>query len=101
MIEVTVKSGDAELAHIRIENVTATKTDHGDYSIQFGVWTGAGQAVYQRKVENFPRKKFNVLGLLRFALTTLEEKELSLDADPDAASSSNLARRLPRSLWPF
>lgn len=103
MIEVTItsKSGTHELGKIRIENLSEVSAEHGDYTVQFAVDTGAGWATYQRSVHNFPRKQFNVLGLLRLALDTLDEKELTLDADPDARSSSSVARRLPRTLWPF
>lgn len=101
MIEVVIRSGRKELGRIRLENVTATPTEYGDYTVQFGVDTGEGWAVYQRKVEHFARKRYNVLGLIRLALSALEEKELSLDTDPDARSSPDLARGLPRSLWPF
>lgn len=104
MIKVTItsKGGKHELGRIHIENVsTSADGRYGDYSLQFGVDTGAGVAVIQRSVYAFPRKDLNVLALVRLALETLEEKELSLDADPDARRSPNLARGLPRSLWPF
>lgn len=84
MIEVIIRSGRKELGRIRIENVTATAAEYGDYAAQFGVDTGDGWAVYQRRVEHFPRKRYNVLALLRLALSALEEKDLSLDTDPDA-----------------
>ena len=103
MIEVIIKSGRKELGRIKIEHLSGSEATFGDYSIQFGVDTGEGFAVYQRSVDHFPRKRYNVLALLRIALSALEEKELTLDADPDqdATSPSNLARGLPRSLWPF
>jgi hypothetical protein len=101
MIEVTIKSGRKELGRIQIENVSESAEEFGDYSIQFGVDTGDGVAVYQRKVLHFNRKKHNVLGLIRIALDTLTEKELFLDSDPDASHSPNLARRLSGPLWPF
>lgn len=100
MIEVSIKHDGRELARIKIEHL-GPGGDFSDYSIQFGVDTAEGFAVYQRAVEHFPRRKFNALALLRIALATLEEKELSLDADPDARRSSSLARRLNRSMWPF
>jgi len=102
MIEVVAWFGSGqnrELAHIRMENLTtSTDPEYGDYSVQIAVNTGAGVAMYQRAVHNFPRKRFNVLGLMKIALDTLNEKELYLDADPDAPSTSDLARRLPRTL---
>jgi hypothetical protein len=103
MIEVIIKSGRKELGRITLENL-GPAAEFGDYTAQFGVDTGEGWAVYQRGVEHFPRRRYNVLGLLRIALSALEEKELTLDADPDsdtARRSSDLARRLPRPMWPF
>ena len=102
MITVQVKIGSWEMAHIRIENLNdSTDPEIGNYSIQFAVDTAEGVAVYQRHIEQFPRKKFNTLALLRQALQTLEEKELSLDGDPDAPRTprdaglpGHLARRL-------
>lgn len=100
MIEVSMMLGGGELAHVRIENMddALANPEYGDYSIQFAVHTGEGVAMYQRSVYNFPRKQFNALALLKIALETLTEKELTLDLDPDARGSSNLARRLPRTL---
>lgn len=101
-VRVTTKGGTHELAKIRIENlVDSDNSELGNYSIQFGVDTVAGFAIYQRSVDNFPRKRYNVLGLLKIALDTLEEKELTLDADPDARRTSDLARRIGRAMWPF
>lgn len=104
MIEVTVtiKGTKHELARISIENL-GSADEFGDYSVRFGVDTGSGFAVYQRSVEHFPRRRYNALALLRIALSTLEEKELTLDSDPDqdAGRSPNLARGLPRAMWPF
>ena len=102
MIRVTAKIGTRELAVIRIENLEdSIDPEIGNYSIEFGVHTGDGYAVYQRQIEAFPRKKFNTLALIRQALNTLEEKELSLDGDidipsppGDAGVPRNLARRL-------
>lgn len=97
MIEVivkgTIKGRKHELARIKIISVHNQGT-HADYSVQFAVDTAEGTALYQRAIYSFPRKRLNVLALLRLALETLEEKELSLDADPDASDSPNLARRL-------
>jgi hypothetical protein len=104
MIEVRVSiptgQGDHEIALIKMSRVSMTPDrQHGDYHILFGVETGEGIAVYQRHVDNFPRTQYNVLGLLRIALETLEQKELSLDRDPDNAGySPDLARRLERAL---
>jgi hypothetical protein len=79
-----------------------TRADQvGDYSIQFVVDNGAGEVfAVQRKVEQFPRKKYNVLALLQLGLDALEEKEFQLadEADIDAARASDLGRRLDRAL---
>lgn len=98
MIEVNIKTSDGqhELARITIEKQPSDKKEYGDYSLRFAVDTGEGFATYQRSAYNFPREKYNVLGLIKLALETLEEKELTLDAKPDARRSSSVARRLPR-----
>jgi hypothetical protein len=102
VITVQVMIGYREMAHIRIENLNdSTDPEVGNYSIQFAVDTAEGVAIYQRHIESFPRKKYNTLALLRQALQTLEEKELTLDGDPDLPRPSGdaglpgyLARRL-------
>lgn len=101
-VTVTKSGGRHELARIEIENVLDDQTNEtGTYSIRFAVDTGSGVAIYQRRVDSFFRKRYNVLALLRIALDTLMEQELNLDADPDARYSSDLERRLSRSMWPF
>lgn len=98
MILVTITSGDHELGLVRITNLEdSDDPEYGNYSIELGVDTAAGFAVYQRSIESFPRKKFNALALLRQALNTLEEKELRLDGDITAPRSPRDAR-LSRSL---
>ena len=93
MIDVSIKfKGGAELGHIRIENMETGTAELGDYSVEFGVDIAEGFAVYQRAIYSFPRKDYNVLGLLRLALSTLEEKELTLDGDPDRPNPSGNAR---------
>lgn len=104
MIEVVArfKGGKHELARITLENVgTSPDGETADYSVQIAVYTGSGVELIQRACYAFPRKKLNTLALLRLALETLTEEELTLDTDPDAGHSSDLARRLPRPLWPF
>jgi hypothetical protein len=101
MIEVTatMRGGKHELARITIENLLDSPDPAlGNYSVRFAVDTAEGYALYQRTVHNFPRKQLNALALIRLALESLDEKELSLDADPDASDSPNLARRLPRTM---
>ena len=101
MIEVVIKSSRKELARIKIENISE-KSHFADYSVQFAVDNGNGElAMYQRSVYGFNRKRFNALALLRLALEALNEKELSLDGDPDTTVQSDLARQLGRVRWPF
>lgn len=106
MIEVSITDDSGEeLAHIRIEKLLDRGDGTADYSIKFGVDTADGFAVYQRSIDVYPRTKYNVLGLLRLALSALDEKELFLDGDPDqprssrnARASRRLARKLGRAL---
>lgn len=83
VIIVTIKHAEsgALLGEIKIENVSASAGDLGDYSVRFGVEKIGAVGVHQRGIMNFPRTKFNVLALLRQALATLEEDELSLTGD--------------------
>ena len=104
MITCRITDDDGrELALVRMERL-GSPTEMGDYSFQLGVNTGEGWAVYQRSVDQFPRRRYNVLALLRVALSSLEEKELSLDRDPDqspppdARRTSDLVRRLFRGM---
>lgn len=94
MIEVSItsKAPDGvvtELGTIRIENVGGNE-ELADYSIQFGIDRYEAVGLYQRAIYGFPRLQYNVLGLLRQALETLDPEELTLE---HAARSSNLARR--------
>lgn len=102
-VTVTKSGGKHELARIEIENVADQAGETGQYSVRFAVDTGSGVAIYQRRIDSFSRRRYNVLALLRIALDTLVEQELSLDRDldQDARCASNLERRLPRSMWPF
>lgn len=80
MIEVLIthRESGAELGRIHIENVSEDG-EFGDYSIQFGVEKIASIGLHQRAIMNFPRKRYNVLALLRQALETLEPRDLELD----------------------
>lgn len=103
MIEVVVNSSRIQLARMKLECVgTHTDGQFGDYSVQIALYDGAnGITLLQRAVENFPRKRYNILGLIQLALDTLTEPELYLadKADIDhARRASNLARRLERAL---
>lgn len=86
-VNITSKGGKHELGRVTIENMETGTLEKADYSVEFGVDTAEGFAVYQRAIYSFPRKQYNVLGLLRLALSTLEEEELTLDGDPDSSSS--------------
>lgn len=94
-VTVTKSGGKHELARIEIENVTGSTQETGEYSVRFVVDTGSGPAIYQRRIDSFFRRRYNVLALLRIALDTLMEKELSLDRDPDAHHSEQHRKRLP------
>jgi hypothetical protein len=102
VIEVDIKSSRRVLAKIRMECIqTYSDGAVADYSIQIVVDCGAGEVLaVQRKVEAFPRWRYNVLGLLQLGLDTLTEKELYLadEARIDAARSPDLGRRLDRAL---
>ena len=100
MIEVTITKNGEPLAHIQIVN-SNNDLELADYNIKYAVERGSAVGTHVRNIHNFPRKKYNVLALLRQALMTLDQKELLLerDFDPDEAPvSSNLARRLRRAL---
>jgi hypothetical protein len=102
VIEVDIKSSRRVLGKIRLECIHVYQDNEvADYSIQIVLDIGASEIVaIQRKVESFPRKRYNVLGLLQLALDTLTEKELYLadEADIDADRASDLGRRLDRAL---
>ena len=104
MIEVFVKKDGQQIARIQIENITNKedlKDGFGDYEVKFAVERGNAVSMHRRLIFGFPRKRYNVLALVRQALHTLEERELYLerDFDPDEAPvSPDLARRLGRAL---
>lgn len=81
MIEVIirVKGEQFPLARVEIENLSGYGGDTADYSVRFGVDKMDGLGLHQRGIRAFPRKKYNVLALLRQALMTLEERDLELD----------------------
>ena len=103
MITVVVTGTHGELARIQDRERNRQCQETGTYSVRLAVQTGSGIAVYQRRIDSFFRRRYNVLALLRIALETLDEKELSLDRNPDqdAGRSPNLAGRLARVVWPF
>lgn len=83
MIEVIIRVKDAvntpALARIEIENLSGYDSDTADYSVRFGVDKKDALGLHQRGIHAFPRKKYNVLALVRQALMTLEERDLELD----------------------
>jgi hypothetical protein len=82
MIEVIIRhaESDAELGRITIENVSDLQDDeYADYSVRFGVDRAEGLGIHQRGIYKFPRHRYNVFGLLRQALNTLEPSDLELD----------------------
>jgi len=103
MIEVVINTSCMQIARMQMECVqTYSDGKFGDYSIQIALFDGAnGITMLQRTVEGFPRKRYNVLGLIQLALDTLTETELYLadEADIDhARRASDLGRRLERAL---
>lgn len=83
-----------EIAYIRIENVDSHPDGTADYAVHIAVDRAQGAVgLHKRPVMNFPRTKYNVLGLLLQALNTLEPSELELERD---TSTSDLARRFGR-----
>lgn len=84
MIEVIIrhKGTEVELGRIDIENVSDEAGEFGNYSVRFGVERIGSVGVHQRSLINFPRTKYNVLGLVLQALNTLEPRELELDGSP-------------------
>lgn len=88
MIEVVIrhKESQAELGRIEIEDVTigGNKTDDiGDYSVRIGVERIGSVGIIQRGLIRFPRRRYNVLALLKQALETLEPEDLELDGPYD------------------
>lgn len=82
-IEVIIrhKESGTKLAHIDIENLSEEPSEYADYSVRFGVERIKSVGVHQRSMLNFPRLKYNVLGLVLQALNTLEPSELELEGD--------------------
>lgn len=92
MIEVIIRhaGSEAELGRITIENVSDEAGEFGNYSVKFGVEKVASVGVHQRGLVNFPRTKYNVLGLLLQALNTLEPRELELEGWNEEQSTPRL-----------
>ena len=97
LVTITNPATGTELGRIEVQNLQTGVGEVADYSVKFGVERGTAVGMHKRMIYGFPRKKYNVLALLRQALETLNEKELELerDFDPDAADRSpNLARKI-------
>lgn len=88
MIEVSVKKDGEEIAHLRIENITPERSvvdGFADYKVKYAVERGAAVGTHTRIIYGFPRRYYNVLGLVLQSLNALNEKDLKLerDFDPD------------------
>lgn len=96
MIEVvvhgTTKNGKPqELAYIKIERLESDDLNTGDYVVEFAVERVGAIGFHRRMIYGFPRTKYNVLGLLRQALSTLEMEELETESE---TGSSDLEREV-------
>ncbi len=91
MIEVTIvhTGSGVELGRVTIENVQMNADGTADYSVRFGVDRHEAFGVHQRAVFGFPRKNYNVFGLLLQALNTLDPRELELDGEVDLHAGSD------------
>lgn len=90
-VSATIDNHGGEIAQIRIEKVEDYPDGTADYVVEFGVNNGQlTESFYRRRVEHFPRTKYNILGLLAISLQTLTPEELSLEPGTEA---SDLARR--------
>jgi len=82
MIEVIIrhKESGAEFARVEIECVEESDGgEYASYAVRLGVERIGAVGVYTRALVNFPRRKYNVLALLKQALETLEPEDLELD----------------------
>ena len=103
MIEVRVayRSGrfssyPHELALMRITRLDKGDTETGDYVVQLGVERGKSYGLHRRRLKGFPRKKGNVLALLKLALEEFLDDEEVFSLDDEIPST--LARRRRRTL---
>lgn len=87
-----------ELAKITVENVSDEAGEFGNYSVQIGVEKGKSVGIHQRGLIGFPRKKYNVLGLLLQALLTLDARELEWDGEWETPNAPLRKNVLP---WPL
>lgn len=106
MIEVYICVDGEPLGLIEIKrstppdySITDIVSDWADYTVKFAVDRGTALGLHSRTMYGFPRKYYNVFGLVSQALNLLDEKEFKLerDYDPDSSEASvlsDLARRL-------
>jgi hypothetical protein len=88
-IKVTTHNGETELAKMEIERVGGNRWS-GNYTVRIVVNRGKRSfGIHQRGFDYFSRIEYNVLGLIRQALNTLDEKELRLESD---VSSTDMER---------
>lgn len=80
MLRCSVTRNGNELCLIEIEFVDGT-TAQGDYAVRFISERGTAIGIHARTIHDFPRTKYNSLGLLLQALQTLDESELQLESD--------------------
>ena len=79
MIEVEVKlNGLSPLALIRISNVKMHSDGTSDYVAELVVERGQALGIHSRVIAHYPRKTYNVLGLLKAVMDSLTEEEMRL-----------------------
>lgn len=90
MIRVTIThvGSGVELGRVTVEKMGENLDGTADYSVRFGVDRHDAFGVHQRGIFGFPRKRYNVFGLLLQALNTLDPGELELEAEADIDRSS-------------
>lgn len=91
MLEVKILKNGVEIGRVEIENIRMNDDGSANYAAKFGVERCGAVGLHQRQIWGFRRLKYNVLGLLKLALETLDEKELELERD---TSPSDLAREV-------
>lgn len=104
MIEVHISKDGEPLGHMEIERTTDKNgqlENWATYKIKYAVERGTAVGLHTRVIYGFPRKYYNVLGLVLQALDALNEKDLKLERnfDPDKAPvSTDLAGKVGRTM---
>lgn len=101
MITVEVKRDGQPIALMEINNISEDNSEFADYKVHYAINRGSGMGLHNRIIYGFPRKYFNVFGLLLQSLNSLNEKDLKLerDFDPDQAPvSTDMGGGLDRTL---